>query len=168
MHLIKISLKFIPKVPINNIPALVQIMAWRRTGDKPLSEPMMVVLPTHICVTRPQWVKLPEYGTFDIRTFSVRNQTFEVRIWQMATLLLRSTWCIYRIPFVLGKEIVGQGTESAIRRIAEPEIVSQQKTSSLNEFLSCTITADGSEVPHHKWPLAIAKSLLCHWFYIIC
>ena len=54
--LIKISLKFVPKGPINNIPALVQIMAWCRSGDKPLSEPMMVSLPTHICVTRPQWV----------------------------------------------------------------------------------------------------------------
>ena len=50
------SLKFVPKGPINNIPALVQIMAWRRPGDKPLSEPMLVSLPTHICVTRPQWV----------------------------------------------------------------------------------------------------------------
>ena len=54
--LIKISLKFVPKGPINNNPALVQIMAWRRSGDKPLSEPMIVSLPTHICVTRPQWV----------------------------------------------------------------------------------------------------------------
>ena len=54
--LIKISLKFVPKGPINNIPALVQIMAWRRSGYKPLTEPMMVSLPTHICVTRPQWV----------------------------------------------------------------------------------------------------------------
>ena len=53
---LKISLKFVPKGPINNIPALVQIMAWRRPGDKPLSEPMMASLPTHICVTRPQWV----------------------------------------------------------------------------------------------------------------
>ena len=35
---IKISLKFVPKGPINNIPALVRIMAWRRPGDKPLSE----------------------------------------------------------------------------------------------------------------------------------
>ena len=34
----------------------VVIMAWRRPGDKPLSEPMMVNLLTHICVTRPQWV----------------------------------------------------------------------------------------------------------------
>ena len=32
--LIEISLKFVPKGPINNIPALVQIMAWRRPGDK--------------------------------------------------------------------------------------------------------------------------------------
>ena len=53
---IKISLKFVPKGPINNNPALVRIMAWRRSGDKPLSEPTMVSLPTHICVTRPQWV----------------------------------------------------------------------------------------------------------------
>ena len=36
-----ISLKFDPQGPINNIPALVQIMAWRRPGDKPLSGPMI-------------------------------------------------------------------------------------------------------------------------------
>ena len=53
---IQISLEFVPKGPINNIPSLVQIMAWRRSGDKPLSEPMMVSFFTHICVTRPQWV----------------------------------------------------------------------------------------------------------------
>ena len=47
-----------PKDRINNIPALVQIMAWRRPGDKPLSEPIMVSLTTHICVTRPQWVNV--------------------------------------------------------------------------------------------------------------
>ena len=53
---IKISLKFVPKGPLNNTPALVQIMAWRRPGDKPLSEPKMVRSPTHVCVTWPQWV----------------------------------------------------------------------------------------------------------------
>ena len=41
----------------NNIPALVQTMNRRRPGDKPLSEPDRVSLVTHICVTRPQWVK---------------------------------------------------------------------------------------------------------------
>ena len=114
---IKISLKFVPKGQINNFSALVQIMAWRRPGDKPLSEPMTeftnaymhhfsntfsrmkmyefqlrfhwslflrvkltifqhwfrlwlgdvqatshylnqwLSLPTHICITQPQWVK---------------------------------------------------------------------------------------------------------------
>ena len=39
-------------------------MAWRRSGDKPLSEPMMVSLLTHICVTRPQWVKEKESDTW--------------------------------------------------------------------------------------------------------
>ena len=53
---IKISLKFVSKSPIDNIPALFQIMAWHRPGDKPLSEAMMVSLLTHICVARPQWV----------------------------------------------------------------------------------------------------------------
>ena len=52
----EISPKFVPKAPINNIPLLVQMMAWRRPGDKPSSEPMMVSLLTHMCVTRLQWV----------------------------------------------------------------------------------------------------------------
>ena len=38
---LKISLEYVPKVPVNNIPALVQVMARRRPGGKPLSEPMM-------------------------------------------------------------------------------------------------------------------------------
>ena len=52
---INISLKFVPEGQINDIPVLVQIMARRRPGDKPLSEPMMASLLTYICVTRPQW-----------------------------------------------------------------------------------------------------------------
>ena len=39
-----ISLKFVPRSVIDNIPALVQVMAWCQTGDKPLPEPML----THI------------------------------------------------------------------------------------------------------------------------
>ena len=61
---IKISLKFVHMCPINNIPTLVQVMAWRLPGDKPLSEPMMVRLPTLICVTRPQWFNIFINGLF--------------------------------------------------------------------------------------------------------
>ena len=39
--LIKIWLMFVHKSPIDDDPALVKIMAWRRIGDKPLSEPML-------------------------------------------------------------------------------------------------------------------------------
>ena len=39
-----ISLKFVPMGPINNIPALVRIMAWHPPGNKSLSEPMVVSL----------------------------------------------------------------------------------------------------------------------------
>ena len=38
---IRFSLKFVPMSPIVNKPAVVQVMAWRRTGHKPLSEPML-------------------------------------------------------------------------------------------------------------------------------
>ena len=55
---IEIPLKFVPKCSINSNTALFQIMAWRRPGDKPLSEPMLVRSLTHICVTRPQWVNV--------------------------------------------------------------------------------------------------------------
>ena len=75
---IKISLKIVPKGPVNDIPALVQTMAWSRPGDKPLSEPMRVVYrriyaslalneltngnPFHwfLCITRLHWVKKPQ------------------------------------------------------------------------------------------------------------
>ena len=38
---IQIPLKLVPSSLIANKPALVQVIAWRRTFDKPLPEPMM-------------------------------------------------------------------------------------------------------------------------------
>ena len=64
-----LSLKFVPRGPINNILALVQIMAWCLPGDKPLSESMMVSLLTYICVTRPQRVNAITHYTFYLFLF---------------------------------------------------------------------------------------------------
>ena len=50
---IKHSLKFVPMGPIDNSSSLVQVMAWRRTSDKPLSEPMMAQFSD---AYMPQWV----------------------------------------------------------------------------------------------------------------
>ena len=53
-----ISLKFAPMGPIDNISEFGQTMAWWRPGHQLLYESMMVRLPTHICITRPQRVNL--------------------------------------------------------------------------------------------------------------
>ena len=82
---LKFHWSFFPKVAINNFPALVQIMAWRRPGDKPLSEPMMVVLPTHICVTRPQWVN-ESNGTYNLQYKYFDAYTTTYFIWSNSRL----------------------------------------------------------------------------------
>ena len=89
---IKISLKFVPKGPINNIPALALIMARCRPGHKPLSGPMMVGLPTHICftVTRPQWVNFnPRLGWGQLRNWNWNWYQFQ---FQFQELELQRNW----------------------------------------------------------------------------
>ena len=77
--LIRISLKFVPKGAINNIPALVQIMGWRRTGAKPLSEAMLtqfIDAYIYICGARGRWVNTlaPDDTMWRHRTWSASVQ----------------------------------------------------------------------------------------------
>ena len=72
---IKISLNCVPRGPINYIRAL----AWRRPGDKPLSETMMGSLPTHICVTRTQWVESQRWSNLRLSGVPARCQAFVCR-----------------------------------------------------------------------------------------
>ena len=67
--LIKISLKFVPEGPIScsNIPALVEKMAWCRSGDNPSSEPMVVSLLTYASLG------LNAYTTFNSQSHSIKN-----------------------------------------------------------------------------------------------
>ena len=82
---IKISLKFVPWGLINNIPSLVQIMAWRRPGDKPLSEPRTVSLLTHIRVTRP---KKSEWHPYYTRLRILSWWDCFMKIWYIITFLI--------------------------------------------------------------------------------
>ena len=66
--------EYVPKFRINNIPALVQIMAKCRPGDKPLSEPMTVSLLTHISVTRLQWVKANNVENIKVTNYWTPSQ----------------------------------------------------------------------------------------------
>ena len=104
---IKISLKFVPKSPINNNPALVQIMAWRRSGDKPLSEPMMVSLLTHICVTWPLSVNSSPTGQND-RQFSRQHFQMHFLEWKWQNSDSNFTE-IYSQEFNWQEAIIGSG-----------------------------------------------------------
>ena len=53
---INISLKFIPKGPLDNMSALVQIMAWWWKGSSHYLNQWWLNLMMHIRVTQPQWV----------------------------------------------------------------------------------------------------------------
>ena len=64
---LRISLKFVPKIWINNIASLVQIMAWRRPGDKLLYEPMMVSL-----------IILRIYASFGLKELYLSAQKFNM------------------------------------------------------------------------------------------
>ena len=64
MDLIKISLKFVPKGPINNIPALVQMMATSHYLNQWWVDYWC------ICITRPQWVRYHHRGCLNNRIFS--------------------------------------------------------------------------------------------------
>ena len=83
---IEFSLKFVPLGPINNIPAWVQIMAWRRPRDKPLSEQMLVRSLTHICVIRPQWVKSMAWN-------NINTLIFWGLLWKQFFI---GVWCIHK------------------------------------------------------------------------
>ena len=54
----EISLKFVCQFRIKYVLVLDQIIAWCCPSDKPLSDPMLVSLPTQIWVTRPQWINM--------------------------------------------------------------------------------------------------------------
>ena len=85
--LFPISLKFVPKDPIDYNLVLVQIMAWHQPGDKLLSQLMMVRLLAHICFTQPQWVQLFVY----IQKYHV------VMIYH--SLLTCDKWCIVSLTW---------------------------------------------------------------------
>ena len=51
---IEISLKYVLRSPIDKKVSIASVMAWHRPGDTPLSEPVMIRIPTHRCAIRPQ------------------------------------------------------------------------------------------------------------------
>ena len=94
---LKISLKIVPEIPINNISPLGQIMAWHWPGNKPISEPMMVSLLTHICVTQPQWVNTvwTSLVKWAINTIFIRL-LMNFKVWIRDWKLYISLWIMWQ------------------------------------------------------------------------
>ena len=94
--LIKISMKFVPKCPINNILALVQIMAWRCPGDKPLSEPMMVSLPKHLCITLANIFQTTVSNALSSMKMFEFWLRFQWSLFPMLSHYLNQWWLVYK------------------------------------------------------------------------
>ena len=92
--------------PINNNQVLVQIMAWRRPGDKPLTEPIMARLLTHMCVTRPEWVNHSKdilyhihwlYDNYNIQIFKTQFVSSLLRPWYQFWTIFQLSYCYMSI-----------------------------------------------------------------------
>ena len=71
-------------------------MAWCRPGDKPLSEPVMVRLLTHIWVTRPQWVHVKCSATQNLKWLVVYEHMVSRNIHHL--FHYRQFWPAFAIP----------------------------------------------------------------------
>ena len=73
-------------------------MAWHRPDDKPLSEPMMIKLPTHICVIRPQWFSYSK----DVclvngkKNYALRSATFNYTFSSQVTSIFQFNFLVIR------------------------------------------------------------------------
>ena len=88
---ITISLQLIPKRLIHNIPALVQIMAWCPPGDKPLSEPMILSLLTHI-----SHLNELRHSGIEVKLFALFLDRFisNYHLFVMYLILFKTAWCV--------------------------------------------------------------------------
>ena len=95
---IKISLKFVPNGPINNMPALAQIMACQQSGDKPLSKPMMVSLLMHMCITQPHWVELMYCIAYTKKIPKFEDTMYYVQLMRSRWILFNTMWLTVSLP----------------------------------------------------------------------
>ena len=104
--LLRLHWSLFPRVQINNIPALVQVMAWCRPDDKALSEPMMVSLLMHICLTQLQWVKTHitnfDRGRVPVCRILKRNYSHDELVYQNkdSVVMFPMFWCCCNLVMV--------------------------------------------------------------------
>ena len=169
---IQFSPKFVPKGPINNIPALVKIMAWRRLGDKPLSELMMVSLLTHICVTRPKWVKYPfvKCWLWHLRTMQLLSSNI-VHIYIHIICWLISELCLMSYPAIMTYILYWGNIVCGVLYISQCHLVYMMRNTALADALSLS---DAGHRESQGWYITIylhvyvKPSLTPKWWNGVC
>ena len=101
---IRIPLKFVSRSTMDNKPAFVQAMAWRRTGDTALPEPLLPSLLTHICDTRGRCVNPNSYPIWLTGS----------RIWDLE-ILATATFLRFVLAFSNHKQTISYTTKKVLQ-----------------------------------------------------
>ena len=171
--LINISLKFVPRGPINNIPTLVQVMAWRRPGNKPLSEPMIVRLPTHICVTRPQWVSIhlraksgEMFKNYPSHELEMTNLRLQQQLLGTNELIKNRTWIINQIHIFIWDVIhdLCHNLNGSLTHWGRDKMAAFSQTTLSNAFSWMKILEFRLKI-HLSLFLMVLLTIFQHWFW---
>ena len=78
-----ISLNFFPKGPIENMSALVQVMAWRQTGHKPYLDWLWLSSFTYVCHLGPVFIS---------DKTSYRTISWSIEVAKLGSWIIASFW----------------------------------------------------------------------------
>ena len=115
-------------------------MVWRRPGDKPLSGPMMVRLPTHTCVTQPQWIK--------------------PYLWFSSMLIYRLLTTFIHI------QILRQRSKTLVKIVSAIGLVKNDIKSNVKKDLLIKIDCAGYSLPHYQYCI-ISDCIALHIFTVL-
>ena len=134
-------------------------MAWSRPGDKPLTEPMMIELPTHICVTRPQWVKrdywmLPVCISLAYRQpRSIYTEPALEGLWEQAARYDQTTW-------------VNASHVSATKWFFHDDVIQWKHFPRYWPFVRGIHRSLVNSAHKGQWRRALIFSLICAWITV--
>ena len=154
---IKISLKFVPQGPINNIPVLVQIMAWCQPGDKQLSGPRMESLLTHIYAS---------LGLNELSTINHDSVWLLISLGNLAVISFPGQYCDYA---VVNQQEWGNQVDLAFGKISIWLL--DRSSFSLESWWSGTaghqgISLCGVVISTYNDTEISGISIICIWMYI--
>ena len=135
---------------MNNIMALVQITAWRWPSNKPLPEPMMIVLLMHVCFTRPQWVIPISSSSFVLPVLVKNNKHTIIKHYMSCTI---DSW--YKISQCINNNDCDYNDKQFMGKLWGV-CCRHQMSCEISRYGECTVQYRGS---HSSWDAAIPEEI---------